>query len=224
MAADEDGAVIDVVEAGQEERDRGLAAAGGADDGDGLAGADLQGEAVEDGAAVLVGEGDVVELDRRLGVRRQLLRTVLDDRLGVDELQDAVDAGAGLLGDGQDHGEHADGADEGGEVGGEGDERAEGDLTAGGEPAAEGEDGDLAEGGHGLEGGGVAGVQPDGAQASGEELAAGLADLAGLLVLLPKPLTTRTPVTEPSTTRRRWRPAPGRTRWRGGGGSGCAWR
>lgn len=103
-------------------------------------------------------------------------------------LQDALHTGAGLLADGEDHGEHPDRADELGEVGGEGDERAEGDLAPGGQPAAEGEHGDLAEGGHGLEGGGVAGVQPDRAQPPCEEPPADLTELAGLLVLLAEPL------------------------------------
>lgn len=96
--------------------------------------------------------------------------------------------GAGLLADGEDHGEHPDRADELGEVRGERDERAEGDLAAGGQPAAEGQHRDLAEGGYGLEGGGVAGVQPDGAQPTGEQPAADLAQFAGLLVLLAEAL------------------------------------
>lgn len=49
VAADADGAAGRVVEPGHQERDGGLAAAGRADDGDGLAGADGEGEAVEDG-------------------------------------------------------------------------------------------------------------------------------------------------------------------------------
>ena len=188
VAADEDGAVGDVVEAGQQERDGGLAAAGGADDGDGLAGLDGEREAVEDGPLLVVAEPYVVELDAGRGVGGQLLRTVRHGGLGVDELQDALHTGAGLLADGEDHGEHPDRADELGEVGGEGDERAQGDLAPGGQPAAEGQHGDLAERGHGLEGGGVAGVQPDGAQPPGEEPPADLAELAGLLVLLAEAL------------------------------------
>ncbi|SCE47781.1 hypothetical protein GA0115253_105726 [Streptomyces sp. Termitarium-T10T-6] len=188
VAADEDGPVGDVVEAGQQERDGGLAAAGGADDGDGLAGFDGEREPVEYGPVVLVSEGDVVELDPGRGVCGQLLGPVRHGGLGVDELQDAFDTGTGLLPHGQHHGEHPDRPDELGEVRREGDERAEGDLAPGGQPAAEGEHGDLAEGGHGLEGGGVAGVQPDGAQPPGEEPPADLAELPGLLVLLPEPL------------------------------------
>ena len=108
--------------------------------------------------------------------------------LGVDQLEDPLHAGPGLLADGQHHGEHPDRADELGEVGGEGDEGAEGDLPAGGQPAAERQHRDLAERGDGLEGRGVAGVQPDGAQPAGEELPADLAQLAGLLLLLAEAL------------------------------------
>ncbi len=203
-ATDEDGPVGHVVEAGHQKGERGLAAAGRADDGDGLAGFDGEREPVEDGAfggfapGALVGGGGravgtvaepyVVELDAGRGVGGQLLRAVLHGGLGVDELQDALHAGAGLLADGEDHGEHPDRADELGQVGGEGDERAERDLAPGGQPAAEREHGDLAERGHGLEGGRVAGVQPDGAQPPGEEAPPDLAELAGLLVLLAEPL------------------------------------
>ncbi len=188
VAADADGAAVGVVEAGQEERDGGLAGAGGADDGDGLALGDGQGEPVEDGPLGVVAEDDAVELDGGGGVGGQLLRALPDHGLGVDELEHPLHAGAGLLADGEDHGEHADGADELGEVGGEGDEGAEGDLAAGGHPAAEGQHGDLAEGRDGLEGGGVSGVEADGPHPPGEEAASGGAQLAGLLVLLPEAL------------------------------------
>ncbi|MDQ0684005.1 hypothetical protein QFZ56_002968 [Streptomyces achromogenes] len=188
VAADEDRAPGDVVEAGQQQRDRGLAGAGRADDGEGLAGADLEAEAVEDGTVGVVAEGDVVELDGRRGVRGERLGAVLHRRLGVDEFQDALGAGAGLLADGEDHGQHPDRADELGEVGGEGDEGAECDVAAHGQPAAERQHRDLAEGGHGLEGGGVGGVQADRAQPPGEEPAAHLAELPGLLLLLPEAL------------------------------------
>lgn len=144
VAADEDGSVGHVVEARQEQGDRGLARAGGADDREGLAGADLEAEPVENRPLVVVAEGHVVELDGGRGVGGELLGAVLQIRLGVDQLQDALGAGAGLLADREDHREHADRADELGEVGGEGDEGAEGDVTADREPAAEGEHRDLA--------------------------------------------------------------------------------
>ncbi len=188
VAADEDGTACDVVEARQQQGDGGLAGAGGADDGEGLAGADLEGEPVEDGAVAVIAEGHVVELDRRGGVGREVLGAVLERGLGVDQLQDALGAGAGLLPDGEDHGEHADRADQLGEVGGEGDERAERDVPAYRQPAAERQHRDLAEGGYGLEGRGVDRVQADGAQAAREEPAADLPELAGLLLLLSEAL------------------------------------
>lgn len=188
VAADADGAAVGVVEAGQEQRDGGLAAAGGADEGDGLALLDPQREPVQDGPLGVVAEADVLELDGGGRVGGQRGRALLDHRLGVDQLEDALDARAGLLADGEDHREHADGADELGEVGGEGDEGSEGDLAAGGHPAAEGQHRDLPERGHGLEGGGVLRVEPDGPQPPAEQTAAGCAELSGLLLLLPEAL------------------------------------
>jgi hypothetical protein len=188
VPADQDGAAGDVVEAGQQQGDRGLAGARGTDDGEGLAGADLEGEPLEHGAVVVVPEGDVVELDGRGGVGRELLGAVLQGRLGVDQFQDAFGARARLLADREDHGEHAHRADELREVGGEGDEGAERDVPADGEPAAEREHRDLPEGGDGLEGRGVPGVQPDRAQTAREEPPPDLPQLAGLLLLLPEAL------------------------------------
>lgn len=192
VPADEDGAAGGVVEARQEQRDGGFSGAGGTDDGERLAGPDLEGQAVQDGVALpgggVVPEGDVVELDGRGGVGGELLGAVGEGRLGVDQLQDALGAGPGLLCDGQYDGEHPDRADELGEVGGEGDEGAQRDVAAYGEPAAEGEHRHLAEGGDGLEGRGVPGVQPDGPQPPGEQPSADLAELARLLLLLPESL------------------------------------
>ncbi len=188
VSADAHGAAVGVVEARHQQRDGGLPAAGGADDGDGLALRHGEREPVEDGPLGVVAEVDVLELDGGGRVGGQFTAALRDRGFGVDELEDALHTGAGLLGDGEDHGEHADGADELREVGGEGDEGAERDLSLGGHPAAEGQHGDLGERGHGLEGGGVAGVEPDGPQPSGEEPAPGLAELAGLLLLLPEAL------------------------------------
>ena len=136
----------------------------------------------------LVAEGHVVELDGGGRVGGEVLGAVGEGRLGVDQLQDALGAGPGLLADGEDHGEHPDRADELGEVGGERDERAERDVPAHGQPAAERQHRDLAERRDGLEGGGVAGVEPDGPQPPREEPAADLPQLAGLLVLLAEAL------------------------------------
>jgi hypothetical protein len=137
---------------------------------------------------VLVGEGHVVELDGRGRVGREGLGAVLDRRLGVDELENALGARAGLLPDGEDHGEHPYGSHELGEVRGERDEGAERDLAPYGEPAAQRQHRDLAEGGHGLEGRGVLGVEPDGPQPPREEPPSDVPELPGLLLLLPEAL------------------------------------
>ena len=62
-AVDGDGAGGDVVEAGHEVDDGGLAAAGGAHEGDHLTGLRLQVHTLEDGANGVVAEGDALEAD-----------------------------------------------------------------------------------------------------------------------------------------------------------------
>ena len=62
-AVDGDGAGGDVVEAGHEADDGGLAAAGGAHEGDDLTGLRFQAHTLEDGADGVVAEGDVLEAD-----------------------------------------------------------------------------------------------------------------------------------------------------------------
>ena len=177
VAADEDGAVGDVVEARQQQRDGGLAAArrsrrrrrsrrGGSRSEK----PSRTGRALAPRSAKATSSNSTVA---GASAGSSLVPS-LHGRLGVDQLQDALDAGPGLLADGEHHGEHPDRADELGEIGGEGDERAEGDLPAGGQPAAERQHRDLAERGYGLQGRGVPGVQPDGAQPAGEQPAADL--------------------------------------------------
>ena len=69
-AVDADLAARRLVEAEQQLHDGALAGAGGADDGVGLAGGDLEVEPVEDVAAGGVGEGHVVEAHRAAHGRR----------------------------------------------------------------------------------------------------------------------------------------------------------
>lgn len=90
VAADQDGSVRHVVEARQQEREGGLAAAGRTDDGDGLTGLDREREAVEHRTVVLVAEADVVELHARGGVCREFLAAVPHGGLGVDQFQYAL--------------------------------------------------------------------------------------------------------------------------------------
>src|SRR5258706_7495878 len=61
LAVDADGARIDVVEAEQEARDRRLAAARRSDDGDGAAGRDGEGDALEDRPPLVVAEAHILE-------------------------------------------------------------------------------------------------------------------------------------------------------------------
>ena len=63
----------------------------------------------------------------------------------VEELEDPLDPGPGLLADRQDAGQLPGGRHELGDVGRERQERAERDLVLQGQPAAEGEDRDLTE-------------------------------------------------------------------------------
>src|SRR5262249_37040186 len=63
LAVDADGTALDVVEAEEKTRDRRLAAAGGADDGESAAGRHAERDAVEDGPPLVIGEAHVVEDD-----------------------------------------------------------------------------------------------------------------------------------------------------------------
>ena len=75
LPVDQDRAALDVVEAEQQPRDRRLAGARRADDGDGLAGRHLEADALQDLPLRIVGEMHVAELDlaladdERLGAR-----------------------------------------------------------------------------------------------------------------------------------------------------------
>ena len=64
VAVDQHLAAVDVVEARDQVGDRGLARAGRADQGDGLAGLGAEADVLEDRPARIVGAGDVLELDR----------------------------------------------------------------------------------------------------------------------------------------------------------------
>ncbi len=178
-----------VVEAGQQGRGGGLPGAGRADQGEGLTGPDVQGEAVEERCGFSVPEGDVVPADGR-GLVRQLsgVGGVGDGRRLVDDLQDPFGACPGLLPDGEEGRHLADRGDEGAEVGGEGEEGAERDPAVQGHPAAEGEDGDLAERGDRLERGVVAAGEADDAQPRGEEVAGTLFESGELALLLAEAL------------------------------------
>ncbi len=63
LAVDQDAAAGDIVEAEQQPRDRRLAGAGRADDGDGVPGRDVEAQAFEDRPRRLVGKRNVLEAD-----------------------------------------------------------------------------------------------------------------------------------------------------------------
>ena len=100
---------VHVPEPGQQVHQRRLAAAVGADQGDGLAVADLQRDALEQGRAARIAEVDVLELDD-LGLPRQLDRLGTFDHLGlaIHHGADAVGRGRGALDLGMNVGELAD--------------------------------------------------------------------------------------------------------------------
>ncbi len=87
-----------IVEPRQELQERGLAAAVGADDGDGFAGADVQADVAEDGFSGMVLKADVLEPERSLERRqRDRIRRVDDLRLAVEDFVHAVGGGDRLL-------------------------------------------------------------------------------------------------------------------------------
>ena len=78
-AVEQDAPALDLVEPEQQRDRRGLAGAGAADQRHPLAGADVQGEAVERRRRAAVAEADVLEVDRAAGPRRG------DGVVGVDD-------------------------------------------------------------------------------------------------------------------------------------------
>lgn len=165
LAVDEDVAVLEFVEAGEEAADAAFAGAGMADEGDGLAGGDGEGEVGEDGFAVGVAKADVLELDGagEIGGEGVGLGDVI---VGIDEGEDALGGGEAVLelapeGGGAHHGapEVADRLHvEEPLAGGDGAEAAEEAGVAGGEAADVEEDdggeadGEFDDGGDGREG------------------------------------------------------------------------
>ena len=97
LAVDGDAALDDIVEAIEQARDGGLAGAGRADDGDGLAGRDLEADALEDGAIGVVVELHVLEADHRAGDGERLgVGLVLDFGGLIEELEHLLDVGEAL--------------------------------------------------------------------------------------------------------------------------------
>ena len=79
LAVDQDAAAGDIVEAEQQPRDRRLAGAGRADDGDGMPGRDFEAQAFEDRPRRFIGERNIVEADGAgAHLQRRRARPVLD--------------------------------------------------------------------------------------------------------------------------------------------------
>ena len=123
LAVDGDGAAGDLVEPGNQLAQGGLAAAGGTDDGDGLAGLHIQADAVEHIQVAIVGEDHVADLDIALHIGQGLgIGLVLDGGLGahdIDKPGQTCHAVGEHLGEG---GQLPDGAGESGNIQGEGDQ------------------------------------------------------------------------------------------------------
>ncbi len=151
-----------VVKAGQEADDGGLAGAGGAEQGDDLAGLDGEVDIGED-FMLAVAEGDVLELDLAEGDGDGGgIRLVFDLGDRIEDVEDAFGGGTGDGDGGDDEAETADGVDELADVGDEGDDFAEGDLTGDVLSATEEDDDDDAEVGDEKEEGHVEGLHAGG--------------------------------------------------------------
>ena len=139
VAVDAHTARVDVVEARDEPGDRGLAASGGADDGDGLSRFDRGGESAEHGFALThgVAEMDVVELDAagRVGEGDGVVGR--HDRRGlVEDVEHPDRRSAGALPLDEDEAQQPEWRGEQDDIGGEGNEVADGEFTVDGLQAA----------------------------------------------------------------------------------------
>ena len=98
VPVDQHGSLLYVVEAGEQAGDGALAGAGGADDGDGLAGVDMQIQVAQDRLVAVVAKGDMLEIYRSLDRRQGLcIRVVYDLDGHVQYLEDALGRHAGAL-------------------------------------------------------------------------------------------------------------------------------
>ncbi len=109
-------------------------------------------------------------------------------RVGVEDVEDPLPAGPGLLGDGEEAREHPHRRDELHEVGREGEERPEGDPAVEREPAAEGEHRDLPVRGDRLEDRRVARLEAHQPAAGREQPTGRVREVVELAVLLAEAL------------------------------------
>ena len=108
-AGDFDGAAVDIIEPHEQVDEGGLAAAGGADDGDALAGLDVQRQTLDERAVGQIAEGDVLDLD--VAVRHELCGVLRFGGLvfSVQQLEHAGCAGQSVLQLGHDAGNFVEG-------------------------------------------------------------------------------------------------------------------
>ena len=144
VAVELDGAVGDLIEPGDQLAEGGLAAAGGADDGDGLAGLHMQAHAPQDVQLAVIGEGHILHIDGTAHILQlHGIGLILEGRLRAHDVHEPVQTGEAVgehLGEGS---QLAHGVDEGGDVQGEGQKVDVLQLAAHDEPAAEADDDDV---------------------------------------------------------------------------------
>ena len=149
---DPHGARVHVVEAGEEEPDRGLSRAGRADERHGLARVHREREVAQHRLGTEIAERHVLERHLTPGrVQHGRIRPLQHERGAVEQLEDALGTGPRELRDREHAGEHPHGGDEGEHVARERKEHPEADLAVEREPASECEDRDHPEGGNRLE-------------------------------------------------------------------------
>ena len=182
-------ALLRVVEARQEQPDRGLARTRRPDQRERLPRRDGEADPVEHRLAARVAERDAVELHAQRTLRQGGGVLRIDDvGLRIDQVVHPLDARPRELGRHDEHAEHAGGPDEPRDVGGEREERAEGDRPVEREPAADADDQHLAERGEGRERGVEPGGHPGGAQPLAVEPPRARLQGGDLPGLLPEPL------------------------------------
>jgi hypothetical protein len=178
-------APLGVVEARQQQCDRGLAGARGADHGERLPRLHAERDGVEHRVAARVAERDVVQVHRQRTLREGGRGGRVDDvGLGVDQVVHPLHPRPGELRGDHHRPEQAGRPDQLGDVGGERQERSDADRALQREPAPHGDHADLAERGQGEQRGVEPGGEPGGAHPLGEQpggAAFETRDLAGLL-------------------------------------------
>ena len=146
-AVDAHGTGGDVVEARDEQRDRRLPRSRRADDRDTLARLDRELEALEHRLRPQVPEADAAELHPAPHRRQRLGIGLLgDERVGVEHVEHALGAGAGLLALRDEPRHHAHRRGQLHQVGEEGEERAQAQVAVDRHPTAEPDDRGLREG------------------------------------------------------------------------------